>query len=282
MRLSFSISCLVLMAGGMAPAVAGEQAAKSYILVDIVKLTETEVKGLGADGYLTIARYDVSSNDLSVSAHKWKAGKQAAIHDRAIAVRSPIQKLNSTRQFLLEVEPGTWVIESANGTVFTKGSWSFEVSEGTVVDLGVFKPVIGWQKGDKRQSLLEAVVTYALTPKYQTSPHSTPNSRPIHLEWHKRAEADMPYPPNVKDAKIVEASFTRSKFTNYLPRALGGVDKFKPVSGGSEMDHAEEAVSQLIIAGGDGTVDLEMAEHSLDAVALLVERSVILDLHAAV
>lgn len=63
---------------------------------------------------------------------------------------------------------------------------------------------------------------------------------------------------------------------------LGGVDKFEPVSGGGQMDHAEEAAGQLVITGGDGTVDLEVAEHALNAIALLVERPVMFDLHAAV
>lgn len=63
---------------------------------------------------------------------------------------------------------------------------------------------------------------------------------------------------------------------------LGGVDKFEPVSGGSEMDHSEEAVGQLIVSGGDGAVDLEVSEHPFDAVALLVECPVMLDLHATV
>ena len=66
--------------------------------------------------------------------------------------------------------------------------------------------------------------------------------------------------------------------------ALGikGVGKFEAVSGGGEMDHAEEAVGKLVIAGGDGAVDFEMAQHALDAVALVVERSIMLDLDAAV
>ena len=64
--------------------------------------------------------------------------------------------------------------------------------------------------------------------------------------------------------------------------SLGGVDKFEPVSGGGEMDHSEEAVGQLIVAGGDGAVDLELSEHALDAIALLVERPIMLDFHAAV
>lgn len=63
---------------------------------------------------------------------------------------------------------------------------------------------------------------------------------------------------------------------------LGGVDKFEPVSGGSDMNHAEEAVGKLVVAGGDGAIDLEVAEHALNAVALHVERPVMFDFHAAV
>jgi len=63
---------------------------------------------------------------------------------------------------------------------------------------------------------------------------------------------------------------------------LGGVDKFEPVSGGGEMHHSEEAVGQLVISGSDGPVDLELPEHALDAIALLVERPIMFDFHAAV
>jgi hypothetical protein len=48
------------------------------------------------------------------------------------------------------------------------------------------------------------------------------------------------------------------------------------------MDHAEEALGELVVVGGDGSVGFEMPEHALDAVALFVERSVIFGLHAAV
>ena len=43
--------------------------------------------------------------------------------------------------------------------------------------------------------------------------------------------------------------------------ALGSADKFEPVSGGGKMDHAEEAVGELVVAGGDGAVDLELSEN---------------------
>ena len=60
------------------------------------------------------------------------------------------------------------------------------------------------------------------------------------------------------------------------------MDKFEPVSGRGDMNHSEEAVGKLVVSGGDGTVNLEMAEHALDAVALLVEHPVMLDFHAPV
>ncbi|WP_440981850.1 hypothetical protein [Shinella sumterensis] len=50
------------------------------------------------------------------------------------------------------------------------------------------------------------------------------------------------------------------------------MDKIEPVSGIGEMNQAGEAVRELILSGCKGTVDFWMAEHSLDAVAIAVER----------
>ena len=49
------------------------------------------------------------------------------------------------------------------------------------------------------------------------------------------------------------------------------MDKFEPVSFSGEVEHSEEAAGELVVSGGDGAVDLEVAEHALDAVSLLVE-----------
>lgn len=55
------------------------------------------------------------------------------------------------------------------------------------------------------------------------------------------------------------------------------MDEFEQVAGGRDLDHAEEALGELVVAGGDGAVDLEMTEHALDAVTLLVEGAVVDD-----
>lgn len=48
------------------------------------------------------------------------------------------------------------------------------------------------------------------------------------------------------------------------------------------MDHAHEAVGELILLCGNGTMDLQTVEHMFDAVALLVEPPVMADLHPPV
>lgn len=48
------------------------------------------------------------------------------------------------------------------------------------------------------------------------------------------------------------------------------------------MDHSKEAVGKLIVSGGDGAVNLELSEHALDAIALLVECAIMFDLNAAI
>src|SRR5579883_1704294 len=53
--------------------------------------------------------------------------------------------------------------------------------------------------------------------------------------------------------------------------ALGPVDKFAAIAESRQMQHTEEALGKLVIAGGDCAVDFEMAEHALDAVTLPVE-----------
>jgi hypothetical protein len=68
----------------------------------------------------------------------------------------------------------------------------------------------------------------------------------------------------------------------HLDAVLAGVDKFEPVSGGGEVNHSEEATGKLVVAGGDSPIDLEMAEHALDAVTLFVKRPIMFDFHAAV
>ena len=61
-----------------------------------------------------------------------------------------------------------------------------------------------------------------------------------------------------------------------------GADKFEPVSGGGDMDHAEQACGELVVAGGVGAVDFKVAEEAFDLIALTVKRPVMFDFDPAV
>ena len=49
------------------------------------------------------------------------------------------------------------------------------------------------------------------------------------------------------------------------------MDKFDPITDGGEMEHPEEALGQFVIACGDGTINLQVAEHAFDPVSQPVE-----------
>ena len=94
----------------------------------------------------------------------------------------------------------------------------------------------------------------------------------------------------VRPGELRRAEWSEIDFDNAVWRisaarmkaSLGGVDKFEPISGGGDVDHAEEAFGKLVVAGGDGSVDFQAAEEAFDVIAFLLERSVIFDFDSAV
>ena len=66
-----------------------------------------------------------------------------------MAQDDPVAKDGKRRQYLLEIQPGTWVITGTGGsgaamgsadTSFSLGSYHFAAKAGEVLDLGVFEP----------------------------------------------------------------------------------------------------------------------------------------------
>jgi len=45
---------------------------------------------------------------------------------------------------------------------------------------------------------------------------------------------------------------------------LGGVDEFEPLSCGSNMNHADEALGELVVSSSNGAVDFQSAKHPFD------------------
>lgn len=107
---------------------------KAYLLVQIDPL---EFKLMGTNRIVTgvlFAPYDVDNKQV-------RAG--------VLVLKRPIAKNGKRRLFLVEVDPGTWVISGTAGsgaplgaadTSFSLGSYHFEAKAGELLDLGVFQP----------------------------------------------------------------------------------------------------------------------------------------------
>jgi hypothetical protein len=110
------------------------KADKAYLLVQVDPVV---IKLMGTSRMVTgilFAPYDVQK-------------KQAG--PAVMALNDPITKDGKRRLFLLEIDPGTWVITGTGGsgaslgsadTSFSLGSYHFDARAGEVLDLGVFEP----------------------------------------------------------------------------------------------------------------------------------------------
>jgi len=128
----------------MAPAVQAKSEAaarfkadKAYLLVQVDPLV---LKLMGTSRMVTgilFAPYDV---------------QQKQVGPGVMVLKDPIAKDGKRRLFLVEIDPGTWVITGTGGNVaggtalgladtsFSLGSYHFSARAGEVLDLGVFEP----------------------------------------------------------------------------------------------------------------------------------------------
>ena len=131
---------MVALLGGAATANAQSKPAgqfkpdKAYLLVQV---DPVEFKMMGTNRIVTgvlFAPYDVQKKQ---------------VRSGVTAQKNPIAKDGKRRLFLLEIDPGTWVIAGTSGsgaalgsaeTSFSLGSYHFDARAGEVLDLGVFKP----------------------------------------------------------------------------------------------------------------------------------------------
>lgn len=227
---------LVLVMGTLAfarenPAALDPDAA--YVLVEIQYLENALLKGTKVPGTLTIARYDPVNADVRGGDLSPKTALPGKISPRVVFLDKPIAKTKTGRQYLVKVEPDTWVVEGASGSAFSLGSMMFKVAPGEIVDLGVVKPVVDWVEGEGPKSMMGgmmgAMFFGSLKPK---------EVRPVRIDWHLRAASDMPVPPVLAGRQIIPAVFVPgATFGNYLGGLInrfgGRATRPDPNAGGS-------------------------------------------------
>lgn len=116
---------------------------KAYAVVEVGNLDDARAKGV-----LTLARYDTSAGDI---AFLDKAAKKPVLAHESLG--KPLVQEKSRRLYLLELVPGQWVIEGANGTAFSLGSRTFELVAGQVTDLGIATVTTDYAEGESAYKL---------------------------------------------------------------------------------------------------------------------------------
>lgn len=184
----------------------------SYILVEVQHLENAMLKGAKMPGVLTIARYDPVNKDIRGGTLSPSSALPKTVAPRLALTNKPVAKTKTSRQFLVKVEPDTWVIEGASGTAFSLGSMMFVVNPGEIVDLGVVKPTVDWLDGEgpksMKSALLGSMFFGSMKPK---------EIRPVRLELQSRGSSDLPVPAAIAGRKITTPLFTPgATFGNYL------------------------------------------------------------------
>ena len=200
--------------------------AKAYILVEY-KLQKNPYGGfpgsrktLPLNEGLVFARYDAERGDIrglgKAASNPVPAGQQ-----RAEGFGKPaIARGERSRLFLLEVEPDLWVIQGFGGTSFSLGSYTMELSPGSVTDLGIVEAEADWAEGQDRPDVGD-IFKAALAGPFAKGP----DVAPMRLSFRPRGSGDLPVPAGIDPARVRAAEFTPgAKFGNYLGGLVNRID----------------------------------------------------------
>jgi hypothetical protein len=211
--------------------------AKAYILVEYKLLKNPYGGGLpGARKTLPLktglvfARYDPALGDIrglgKARANPVAPGQQAAEGFRS----KPVAKGAGSRLFLIEVDPGTWVIQGFGGTSFSLGSYTFELAPGSVTDLGIVTAEPDWAEGQDPDDI-GSLMKSAFAGPFAKSP----DIAPMRASFRPRAAGDIPLPAGIPADKVRPVEFTPgAKFGNYLG---GLVNKIEGVNASLRKPH---------------------------------------------
>jgi hypothetical protein len=210
--------------------------AKAYILVEYRLLKNPFAsfpgsrKTMPLKAGLAFGRYDPELGDIrgmgKASANPVPAGQ----HPIEGFSYKPIAKGPATRLMLIEVDPGTWVVQGFGNTSFSLGSYAFELAPGTVTDLGVVEAEPDWAEGQDAPQIGD-VFKAGLAGPFSKSP----DIAPMRAVFRPRKAGDIPLPAGLRAEKVRPVEFTPgAKFGNYLG---GLVNKIEGVNAGLRKPH---------------------------------------------
>lgn len=210
--------------------------AKAYILVEYKLLRNPFAnfpgsrKTMPLKTGLAFGRYDPALGDIrgmgKARANPVPAGQQPIEGFRY----KPLAKGPATRLMLIEVDPGTWVVQGFGTTSFSLGSYAFELAPGTVTDLGIVEAEPDWAEGQDPPEISD-VFKAGLAGPFSKSP----DIAPMRAVFRPRTGGDIPLPAGIPAARVRPVEFIPgAKFGNYLG---GLVNKIEGVNAGLRKPH---------------------------------------------
>lgn len=210
--------------------------AKAYILVEYKLLKNPFAsfpgsrKTMPLKTGLAFGRYDSELGDIR-GMGKARTNPVAAGQQPIEGFRyKPVAKGPATRLMLIEIDPGTWVVQGYGNTSFSLGSYSFEAAPGTITDLGVVEAEPDWAEGQDAPHMGD-VFKGAMAGPFAKSP----DIAPMRATFRPRAAGDIPIPAGIAADKVRPVAFTPgAKFGNYLG---GLVNKIEGVNAALRKPH---------------------------------------------
>lgn len=191
--LACAMTAMPALAGTLGKVPAALDPTKAYVFVEIGKLDD----GL-LYGSLILSRYDEAKADIAQAAPApaGKSSKKDRDPENRISLLKAAVKDGDRRLYVVEMEPGIWVIEGANDTAFSLGSSTFRLEPGSVTDLGVVKVYSDFPDGQKRDVLTAGrALKGALMGGIFGS--TLPQSMPKAMEVSARTQNDLVVPASL-------------------------------------------------------------------------------------
>jgi hypothetical protein len=200
--------------------------AKAYILVEY-KLQKNPYGGfpgsrrtIPLQAGLIFARYDPKLGDVrgkgKAATSPVPAGQFAAESFR----NKPVAKSEDSRLFLLELEPDIWVVQGFGDTSFSLGSYSFALTPGAIVDLGVVSAERDWAEGQKPPGV-GSIIGAAFAGPFAKSP----DIAPLRAAFRPRTSGDIAVPAELPADRVHPVFFTPgATFGNYLGGLVNRVE----------------------------------------------------------
>jgi hypothetical protein len=200
--------------------------AKAYVLVEY-KLQKNPFanwpgsrKTMPLQSGLTFARYDRALGDVRGAGRAMGNPVPAGQVGRELFRNKPLAKGEGTRLFLVELDPGTWVVEGFGNTSFSLGSYTFDLAPGTVTDLGIVTAEPDWAEGQEAPSAAEILYSATSGP----FGHKL-DMAPIRVAFRPRAAGDLPVPTGIPAQRVQPVSFSPgATFGNYLGGLVNRID----------------------------------------------------------